>query len=52
MAVQSKVPYRVTQKSLEEWLKINIGKDASGKRLWSYKVLSDLLRNPRMIAAD
>ena len=40
MAVQTKVPYRVTEKSLKKWLEQNIGtrKDEAGKQRWSYEV--------------
>ena len=39
MAVlETKVPYRVTEKTLKRWLEKNIGKDKAGKPRWSYVV--------------
>ena len=42
MAVQTKVPYRVTEKTLKEWLEHNIGKDEAGKPGFTYAVSLDL----------
>ena len=42
MAVQTKVPYRVTEKTLKEWLEKNIGKDEAGNPSFTYAVSLDL----------
>ena len=42
MAIQTKVPYRVTEKTLIKWLEQNIGKDEAGNPRFTYAVSLDL----------
>ena len=42
MAVQTKVPYRVTEKTLKKWLEQNVGEDKAGKPRFTYEVSLDL----------
>ena len=53
MSFETKVPYRVTAKTLKQWLEKNIGNDEAGKPLWSYEVslffFFSLFYRPRLL---
>ncbi|KAL6718832.1 hypothetical protein ACLMJK_003066 [Lecanora helva] len=57
MAVDSQVPYRIRQATLESWLQKNFGKDSQGRPRYSFKCVKDkngvhfwLVTGPRAIS--
>ncbi|KAL2054285.1 hypothetical protein ABVK25_005426 [Lepraria finkii] len=39
MPVDTKIPYRVREKTLKAWLEKNIGNDQNARPLWSYRAV-------------